>query len=331
MNQRLVELETVRRVAGVGLDVRSPAGPGAAPPGYYMLFVFDAQGTPSIARWVRVERGRARAGDAAGRRARADRDAHRATGRRPRRSRRPTPTPTSAAPRADRTAPRATARSPAAAAASRPAQALRGGPRRARRPRSAGRRVKRTLTFTRADAHAHGRRHARRAAPRASSVRPRPRRAPATARTVDAPLARVSGAVASRRARRGDRGGRQRHAREDRRRRVGDHPARALAVDDGDARPRSDARRPPARCRSPAITCAWPSAISRVREPPARARRRSTERAVSCTSTSPSTSRTSRAGSRWKDGLRSGCASRIRNPRTRIRNSSSSKIPGSSP
>ena len=54
MNQRLVELATVRAVDGVGLDVRSPAGPGAAPPGYYMLFVFDADGTPSIARWVRV-------------------------------------------------------------------------------------------------------------------------------------------------------------------------------------------------------------------------------------------------------------------------------------
>ena len=54
MNQRLVELGTLRSVDGVGLDVQSPAGPGAAPPGYYMLFVLDADGTPSIARWVRV-------------------------------------------------------------------------------------------------------------------------------------------------------------------------------------------------------------------------------------------------------------------------------------
>jgi hypothetical protein len=54
MNQRLIELETVRSVDGTGLDVRSPTGPGAAPPGYYMLFVLDADGTPSIARWVRV-------------------------------------------------------------------------------------------------------------------------------------------------------------------------------------------------------------------------------------------------------------------------------------
>ena len=44
----------MRTVRGVGLDVRAPAGPGAAPPGYYMLFVLDADGTPSVARWVRV-------------------------------------------------------------------------------------------------------------------------------------------------------------------------------------------------------------------------------------------------------------------------------------
>jgi hypothetical protein len=53
MNQRLIELQTIRTAAG-GLDVRSPAGPAIAPPGYYMLFVIDADGTPSIARWVRV-------------------------------------------------------------------------------------------------------------------------------------------------------------------------------------------------------------------------------------------------------------------------------------
>ena len=54
MNQRLIVLETLRTRDGVGLDVRSPAGPGAAPPGYYMLFVLDNAGTPSVARWVRV-------------------------------------------------------------------------------------------------------------------------------------------------------------------------------------------------------------------------------------------------------------------------------------
>ena len=54
MNQRLIVLETLRTRDGVGLDVRAPAGPGAAPPGYYMLFVLDNAGTPSVARWVRV-------------------------------------------------------------------------------------------------------------------------------------------------------------------------------------------------------------------------------------------------------------------------------------
>ena len=53
-NQRLVVLETLRTRDGVGVDVRAPSGPGAAPPGYYMLFVFDNAGTPSVARWVRV-------------------------------------------------------------------------------------------------------------------------------------------------------------------------------------------------------------------------------------------------------------------------------------
>ena len=54
MNQRLIVLETLRTRDGVGLDVRAPSGPGAAPPGYYMLFVLDNAGTPSVARWVRV-------------------------------------------------------------------------------------------------------------------------------------------------------------------------------------------------------------------------------------------------------------------------------------
>jgi hypothetical protein len=53
MNQRLIELQRIRTAAG-GLDVRAPAGPDIAPPGYYMLFVLDADGTPSIARWVRM-------------------------------------------------------------------------------------------------------------------------------------------------------------------------------------------------------------------------------------------------------------------------------------
>ena len=96
-----------------GLDVRSPHGPGAAPPGYYMLFVLDAHGTPSIARWVRVAPTRR-----SRRRSRTPRP-HRRRPRRPRRFRprrlspEAAPSPTKpplgpVLPQADRTAPRAT-------------------------------------------------------------------------------------------------------------------------------------------------------------------------------------------------------------------------------
>jgi hypothetical protein len=54
MNQRVVDLATIEALPGQGMNVRAPAGPDAAPPGYYMLFVLDQTGTPSIARWVRV-------------------------------------------------------------------------------------------------------------------------------------------------------------------------------------------------------------------------------------------------------------------------------------
>ncbi len=54
MNQRHVELAVTGAVPGKGINVRAPADPSLAPPGHYMLFVFDAQGTPSVARWVRL-------------------------------------------------------------------------------------------------------------------------------------------------------------------------------------------------------------------------------------------------------------------------------------
>ena len=53
MNQRLVVLETCARATASGWTCAHPR-PGAAPPGYYMLFVLDNAGTPSVARWVRV-------------------------------------------------------------------------------------------------------------------------------------------------------------------------------------------------------------------------------------------------------------------------------------
>ncbi len=54
MNQRLVALAVDQIVIRGGLNVRMPANANIAPPGYYMLFVVDADGTPSQARWVRV-------------------------------------------------------------------------------------------------------------------------------------------------------------------------------------------------------------------------------------------------------------------------------------
>ncbi len=65
MNQRLVELEIVSRVAGKGVNVRMPADGTLAPPGYYMLFAIDDAGTPSMAHWIPARGRRAR-------RARAD-------------------------------------------------------------------------------------------------------------------------------------------------------------------------------------------------------------------------------------------------------------------
>ncbi len=53
MNQRYVPLR-VTGTAGGRLGVRAPANANVAPPGYYMLFVLDRSGTPSLARWVRL-------------------------------------------------------------------------------------------------------------------------------------------------------------------------------------------------------------------------------------------------------------------------------------
>jgi Domain of unknown function (DUF1929) len=51
MNQRRLELEVLTRQPG-GLEVRAPSSATLAPPGWYMLFVFDSTGTPSEAGWV---------------------------------------------------------------------------------------------------------------------------------------------------------------------------------------------------------------------------------------------------------------------------------------
>ncbi len=54
MNQRLVPLQIASTIAAGGLNALAPAHAAIAPPGYYMLFVVDAAGTPSVARWVRL-------------------------------------------------------------------------------------------------------------------------------------------------------------------------------------------------------------------------------------------------------------------------------------
>ena len=53
MNQRVVPL-ALDTVPGGGLNATMPANANIAAPGYYMLFVVDADGTPSVARWVHV-------------------------------------------------------------------------------------------------------------------------------------------------------------------------------------------------------------------------------------------------------------------------------------
>ena len=54
MNQRLVELRLKDLHGRKGIDVLSPPSAGVAPPGYYMLFVLNAKGVPSVAKWVQL-------------------------------------------------------------------------------------------------------------------------------------------------------------------------------------------------------------------------------------------------------------------------------------
>ena len=55
MNQRHVELAVTDTVSGAGVNVVSPPNARVAPPGYYMLFLLNSQGAPSVARWVRLD------------------------------------------------------------------------------------------------------------------------------------------------------------------------------------------------------------------------------------------------------------------------------------
>ncbi len=55
MNQRMLELPVVQRTGCV--SVTAPTGRNAAPPGYYMLFLLNDQGVPSVAKFVKLEEG----------------------------------------------------------------------------------------------------------------------------------------------------------------------------------------------------------------------------------------------------------------------------------
>jgi len=51
MHQRMVELQF--STTGNGISAHVPST-GVAPPGYYMLFILNAAGVPSVASWVHV-------------------------------------------------------------------------------------------------------------------------------------------------------------------------------------------------------------------------------------------------------------------------------------
>jgi hypothetical protein len=54
MTQRQVPLAVIARTGGGAVTLAGPASAYVAPPGYYMLFLLDSQGVPSVARWIRV-------------------------------------------------------------------------------------------------------------------------------------------------------------------------------------------------------------------------------------------------------------------------------------
>jgi hypothetical protein len=53
MNQRLVDLPIALQMNGI-LQVSVPTNPNIAPPGWYMLFIVDQHGVPSVARWIHL-------------------------------------------------------------------------------------------------------------------------------------------------------------------------------------------------------------------------------------------------------------------------------------
>lgn len=54
MNQRYVPLAVSQQADGSGVELVAPPNANVAPPGYYMLFLLDADGVPSVAKFVRI-------------------------------------------------------------------------------------------------------------------------------------------------------------------------------------------------------------------------------------------------------------------------------------
>jgi hypothetical protein len=52
--QRLVDLEIESRDAA-GISAAVPGNPNLAPPGWYMLFLTDQAGVPSVAHWIQLQ------------------------------------------------------------------------------------------------------------------------------------------------------------------------------------------------------------------------------------------------------------------------------------
>jgi Domain of unknown function (DUF1929) len=52
-NEREVPLQITSKVSG-GVNVLAPPSATVAPPGYYMLFLLNDQGVPSVSRWIRI-------------------------------------------------------------------------------------------------------------------------------------------------------------------------------------------------------------------------------------------------------------------------------------
>jgi hypothetical protein len=53
MNRVFAELP-IARVPGRGVDVLAPVDANRAPPGWYMLFLWDETGTPTVSRWIQL-------------------------------------------------------------------------------------------------------------------------------------------------------------------------------------------------------------------------------------------------------------------------------------